>query len=178
MIHSFVILIIRIVLFWCSPMSMRALLLLLLLQSSHRITAVQTTKSNIDETVIQLYWYAPFLSGGGYCSEAIAFASGLSTSSASNVSLNVRHHGDTPSQSFFEGLRESEQLMLQHHGISYDLSGRPQPSRTAPADIVICHSEPGAWDAPTARYYTNPCPPHASRGVAYTIGRSKDLYEI
>ena len=128
------------------------------------------THATQPETVVHLYWYAPFLSGGGYCSEAIAFASGLSTTVISNMSLSVRHHGDTPSQSFFEGLRESEQLMLSTHGILYDVSGRPPPSQNSPADIVICHSEPGAWEAPTARYYTNPCPPHSSRGVAYTIG--------
>ena len=146
-------------------MPLSALLLLLLLQGVV-VVAIQTPK---EEKVVQLHWYAPFLSGGGYCSEAIAFGSGLSGFPASMFS--VRHHGDTPSQSFFEGLRESEQLMLSNHGIFYDLSGRPPSLQNSlAADIVICHSEPGAWDAPTARYYTNPCPPLSSLGVAYTIG--------
>jgi len=36
--------------------------------------------------------------------------------------------------------------------------------------IAVCHSEPGAWSAPTPRYYTNDCPPRDK--VDYTIGRT------
>jgi len=53
--------------------------------------------------LLPLLWYAPFLSGGGYCSEAIAFVQTLDKHFPN--SLRIVHHGDSPSYDFVAGTR-------------------------------------------------------------------------
>ena len=103
-----------------------------------------------------MIWSAPFFSGGGYCSEALAFVLALSPHLPS--SLQIVQHGDSLSQSFYRGLPSSVQsslLSLLHHPI--------EPSTA----VSICHSEPGAWYPP--HYQTSRCPPLHS---AVSIGRT------
>jgi glycosyltransferase involved in cell wall biosynthesis len=192
---------------------------------------------------VQVVWYAPFLSGGGYSSEAMAFAgvfdkldsvtsievrrklqersSSISTKgTVSNdedpvwkedseysqatdieaipfsVSFNMVHHGDSPSQTHIDGFTAGERALFESHfnlpkqtpgsgglngytvyhegnpgannGLSDDAQnadsdtiilggGKNRPKRIL--QIVVCHSEPGAWHAPTPRYHTQRCPP-------------------
>ena len=80
---------------------------------------------------LDLAWYAPFWSGGGYGSEAIAFVSSL----ASLVRrLKVTQHGDTYSPAFEAGLSKRSRKMLEK------LS---KAAVSADRLISICHSEPG-----------------------------------
>ena len=103
---------------------------------------------------LALWWFAPFFSGGGYCSEAISFVTGLH----GRLPLKISHHGDSFSWSFYDGLPHETQDMLE------DLSYEPAQPRQA---IVLCHSEPGAWVP--ALFETSECP---VEGAAYRIGRT------
>lgn len=48
-------------------------------------------------------WFAPIFSGGGYCSEALAFAASIETVSNISFNFNAEHHGDTYSKRYVEG---------------------------------------------------------------------------
>ena len=100
-------------------------------------------------------WYAPFFSGGGYSSEALAFVLALQPHL---FALQVVQHGDAVSHVYYRGLAAPLQrqlvALLQH-----DL-----PPSTA---VSVCHSEPGAWHP--SRYPTARCPPPGSLA---SIGRT------
>ena len=49
-------------------------------------------------------WFAPIFSGGGYCSEALAFAASIETVSNISFNFNMEHHGDTYSTRYVEGM--------------------------------------------------------------------------
>ena len=48
-------------------------------------------------------WFAPIFSGGGYCSEALAFAASIETVSNISFNFNMEHHGDTYNRRYVEG---------------------------------------------------------------------------
>ena len=48
-------------------------------------------------------WFAPFLSGGGYCTEAIALAASINTVANMSYHFRVTHHGDSVSGRFIDG---------------------------------------------------------------------------
>jgi len=183
---------------------------------------------------VEIHWFAPFLSGGGYSSEAMAFAGVLdaldgvtsvdsrkaSQRAASrgegpykplntfnlpfSVSFQMTHHGDSPSQTHIDGFTARDKELLEAHfnyagsspggmdgrsllpheldiGISGEgemglgegeiadrsdlsggsivLGGGRKDQKRRVLQIVICHSEPGAWHAPQPRYHTQRCPP-------------------
>ena len=87
------------------------------------------------ESVPSVIWYAPFFSGGGYCSEAISFVLGLYKL---GVNIRIVQHGDSFNQKFVEGLPNEERLMLR------DMIGNQNVDHRS--SVVICHSEPGAWN--------------------------------
>jgi glycosyltransferase involved in cell wall biosynthesis len=96
-------------------------------------------------------------SGGGYCSEAIAFVQGL-VNSSSGIHVSIDQHGDSVNNAFVKQLppRVSAsliQLYRNHHN--------PMEA------ISVCHSEPGAWWP--SKYPTSRCPPI---GSAYSVGRT------
>ena len=76
-------------------------------------------------SVPNVIWYAPFFSGGGYCSEAISFVLGLYKK---GVNIKIIQHGDSFNQKFVEGLPDDERLMLR------DMIGSQLDPRTS---IVI-----------------------------------------
>ena len=91
-------------------------------------------------------------SGGGYCSEAHAFAQSLSPFLGSR--LGLVQHGDSINMRFINGLDAATRVQLQGMLL--------QPPRAYDADpafsgVAICHSEPGAWHP--ANYQTSRCPP-------------------
>ena len=105
---------------------------------------------------LALEWYAPFLSGGGYCSEALSF---LQSTALAGLPLRAVQHGDGVSHSFVDGLPGPLRTALNQA-----VNRRPDHRRPT---VSVCHSEPGAWHPP--RWPTARCPPtHA----AYTIGRT------
>jgi glycosyltransferase involved in cell wall biosynthesis len=63
---------------------------------------------------------------------------------------------------FVAGLSTETKAVLT---TAYYAAARIDPSNT----IVVCHSEPGAWAAPTPNYVTSECP---LKNAAYTIGRT------
>ncbi|WVZ64147.1 hypothetical protein U9M48_013711 [Paspalum notatum var. saurae] len=111
-------------------------------------------------------WMAPFASGGGYCSEAWSYAAALDAHAAAaaggnNFTLAIAHHGDLESTEFWLGLPERSK------NLAYRLAtARCELARA----VVVCHSEPGAWDPPM--YETLPCPPTGYDDPAFIIGRT------
>lgn len=108
-------------------------------------------------------WHAPFLSSGGYCSEAISFAAALSDSRA--LELRVRQFGDAFNRDFVDG------LSLRTRSLLSKLMRVPADDASRRVRIDVCHAEPGAWSAPHPLYESgfHPCP---SGEAHYTIGRT------
>ncbi|GMF11759.1 unnamed protein product [Phytophthora lilii] len=138
-------------------------------------------------------WYAPFLSGGGYCSEAHSYVVALDaaqralSASASTAGsgdeveavdeeentstseqpfeLLITQHGDSLNPSFIRDLPEDMRSKLEQHWIEErDFYWRLKQRKIA---IAICHSEPGAWEP--AHYRTSRCPPEKA---LYKVGRT------
>eukprot|EP00958_Prasinococcus_capsulatus_P013181 scaffold1334_cov344-Prasinococcus_capsulatus_cf.AAC.2 len=108
-----------------------------------------------------LEWHAPFLSGGGYSSEALTFVQGLlllnrTAADASDAAaaddadegaarwaplrLRLEQHGDGVSDHFVAGLDPA----LVDELVPLFPQGRFASSSSKGA-VVVCHSEPGAW---------------------------------
>lgn len=105
---------------------------------------------------MSLLWMAPFLSGGGYCSEAISFMVSLKE----RLHVSIEPHGDSYSPTFVRGLSQETRDLLT------GLVSRRVVLRDT---IVVCHSEPGAWAVPKSLYPTSVCPPP---GAAFRVGRT------
>ncbi|KAG3034326.1 hypothetical protein JG687_00001021 [Phytophthora cactorum] len=149
--------------------------------------------ANNDPGPPAVLWYAPFLSGGGYCSEAhsyvVAVDAALTISSVSSSTtssqnepessqdteidspvdnpfeLLITQHGDSLNPAFIRDLPEDMKAKLEQHWIEErDFYWRLKNRKIA---LAICHSEPGAWDP--AHYMTSRCPP---QGALYKVGRT------
>lgn len=95
------------------------------------------TRKTIRKHIAGIVWMAPFFSGGGYCSEAIAYVQSLVES---GFDVSIEHFGDSINYQFLRGLPESQQLLLQ------TLYEKPKPKPNIKKNkyvIMICHSEPG-----------------------------------
>ena len=107
---------------------------------------------------MRVAWHGPFLSGGGYCSEATTFV--LALEELEDVDLTIAQHGDAYSTSYVEGQMgtpgfEKLEMML---------------SRRQNLDVVICHSEPGAWHVLEGpKWQSSRCPPKKAKIV---VGRT------
>ena len=137
-------------------------------------------------------WNAPFLSGNGYGSEALATVVGLNATLPSNWSVSINQHGDQMSNEFAMslpsnlikflstaskrqyGLTQGDKLGTgdrSNVGLQESTKGLA-PERT----VVVCHSEPGAWSVPYALYLTEECPPiladKFNRKWGYVVGRT------
>ncbi|KAJ4826838.1 hypothetical protein Tsubulata_023658 [Turnera subulata] len=113
-------------------------------------------------------WMAPFLSGGGYSSEAWSYILALNgyyvgqkSSRLSRFRLSIEQHGDLESLEFWEGLPEElKNLAFKLHQTQCRLN----------ETVVVCHSEPGAWNPPL--FETLPCPPAGYEHFMSVIGRT------
>ncbi|KAL6989199.1 hypothetical protein U1Q18_014952 [Sarracenia purpurea var. burkii] len=109
---------------------------------------------------------APFLSGGGYSSEAWSYILALheNKNNGPRFRLSIHQHGDLEILEFWEG------LPLDIKKLAFELFSQTK----CPLDdgtIVICHSEPGAWHPPL--FQTLPCPPNGYYGhFRFVIGRT------
>lgn len=107
---------------------------------------------------------APFLSGGGYSSEAWSYILALTdymNKKGPIFRLSIEQHGDLENLEFWEGLSsEMRGLVIQLH----------QNQCKSNETIVVCHSEPGAWYPPL--FHTLPCPPSGFGGFKAVIGRT------
>jgi hypothetical protein len=114
-----------------------------------------------------LRWYAPFYSGGGYSSEALDF---VRAAAEGNIPVAVYQHGDSFNNKYVNGIlsRNSREFLYAHDG------ERGGALTGSTSHINVCHSEPGAWSAPTPNYRTsNSCPPHSSSAnKQFNIGRT------
>lgn len=106
-----------------------------------------------------LLWMAPFASGGGYCSEAWSYVLALNQyNKSTSFRLSIGQHGDGENFHFWAG------LPLEMKRLAYELY---ETQCRLEESIVICHSEPGAWNPPL--FQTVPCPPPNSK---FAIGRT------
>jgi hypothetical protein len=81
---------------------------------------------------LAVWWFAPFLSGGGYASEAHDMVQALRLA---RVKTRITHAGDNINEAFEAGLPAPVQTRLAR------LAGtRLDIDRT----VVVCHTEPGA----------------------------------
>jgi len=135
------------------------------IQNDIFVSAQQTSKMSRKEQkqstkprplVLNVRWFAPFLSGGGYSSEALSYVVELEK----HINVAVVQHGDSVNAQFVEGLPSAVKETLQ----------RAMYTRFPPRSTIdICHSEPGAWSVPTPMYPTSTCP---SQDRLYAVGRT------
>lgn len=122
-------------------------------------------KNEIYEPPYCLLWMAPFLSGGGYSSEAwsyiLALNSHIKNKKNPFFKLSIEQHGDLQNIEFWEGLPlEMRNLALELHQTKCRLN----------QTVVVCHSEPGAWYPPL--FQTLPCPPTGYDKFKVVVGRT------
>lgn len=117
------------------------------------------------------------MSGGGYCSEATAFAQVLHLLGADAA---IAQHGDSFNADYTRKLSDKNVSFLRSLYVDsfYDWTRmNAREAKSAPLTVVVCHSEPGAWDAPSPRYATSPCPPPQTP-AATTATAGPKLYRI
>lgn len=131
----------------------------LLLASSWHLTVVSS-----EDSLLAVQWYAPFFSGGGYCSEATSFAHALDQA---GVGVTIVQHGDGYNREYVAGLDEASAAELARLQRPPRQASRSQQRRGKKAVVAVCHSEPGAWHPP--RWPTARCPPV---GATYSVGRT------
>lgn len=112
-------------------------------------------------------WYAPFYSGGGYCSEATAFMLAMHTLDTSRFFIS--HHGDSYNHDYVKGLTDRDRSLLERYEVPHNKHYKETNSEL---QIILCHSEPGAWYVPRPNYHTVPCPPAEKSKSKYYIGRT------
>lgn len=122
-------------------------------------------KKEIREPPHCLLWMAPFLSGGGYSSEAwsyiLALNSYIKSQKTPFLKLSIEQHGDLQNVEFWEGLPlEMKNLAFELHQTKCRLN----------ETVVVCHSEPGAWYPPL--FQTLPCPPTGYGQFKVVVGRT------
>lgn len=105
-------------------------------------------------------WMAPFLSGGGYSSEAWSYILALQNGNPS-FRMGINQHGDQEIVEFWEGLpMEMRKLAFELYRTECEVENT----------IVVCHSEPGAWYPPL--FQTVTCPPTGYGHFRHVIGRT------
>ncbi|CAH0487697.1 unnamed protein product [Peronospora farinosa] len=142
-------------------------------------------------------WYAPFLSGGGYCSEAHSYVVAVDAALRLSALTRVSSSRNTGNQEKYEARQDTEtsvpfehsfELLITQHGDSMNplfIQDLPMDMKTKleqhwieekdffwrfkqkKVSLAICHSEPGAWEP--AHYMTSHCPP---KGALYKVGRT------
>lgn len=115
-----------------------------------------------------VWWFAPFLSGGGMGQEALQLVLGLYRHTEYGHRTWISSHGDTDLPEVWEALPP-----LAQHALA-DMAGGPASAslEDAKAAIIVCHSEPGAWALPTPLYETSRCPPLPVDQAAFVVARS------
>ncbi|GAQ90803.1 UDP-glycosyltransferase superfamily protein [Klebsormidium nitens] len=108
----------------------------------------------------EFLWMAPFLSGGGYGAEATAFVLPLAGTPELRA-VRIALHGDSVNYDYVQGIPPEQMQVLQRLA---------DPSPAGLPSVVVCHSEPGAWDP--ALFQTSRCPPRGYHAALYVIGRT------
>lgn len=127
---------------------------------------------------VPLLWMAPLLSGGGYSSEAIAFALGLLNLTRRDAtaiptapvplpgSFGVRQFGEPADETFLSGLPRSDSRQLEP---LFAAGWAPD----AASGVVVCHSTPEAWVPSKFPGWDEvaPCPPPEAKIKVSATGR-------
>lgn len=131
-----------------------------LLQSVVGVFRKPRKENLVFESPYCIRWLAPFLSGGGYSTEAWSYILALEGLSE-NVRLSIEQHGDLVNVEFWKGLPvDMRKLAVELHQTKCRLN----------ETIIVCHSEPGAWFPPL--FETLPCPEIGYGGYRIVIGRT------
>ncbi|CAN8270083.1 unnamed protein product [Cochlearia groenlandica] len=134
-----------------------------LLRFSHESPNSKPETQNHDSSTSRcVLWMAPFLSSGGYSSEAWSYVLSLRRNLTNpSFRIAIEHHGDLESIEFWNGLsKHTKELAFE----MYRTQCKPKET------IVVCHSEPGAWYPPL--FETLPCPPYGYGEFLSVIGRT------
>ena len=105
---------------------------------------------------VHIHWFYPSFSLGGYSSEGTGFVLPLNdilrAPGYATRSLSITHHGDGINHDFVRGLDAGTLRTLS------TLQNSAEPA--ADYKVVVCHSEPGAWNVDGGpRWDTSLCPP-------------------
>lgn len=157
---------------WSSSIDCVAIIAHISVRIVQRLSSAGAIQAPSDDCTYEVTWYAPFYSGGGYSSEAMAFLESVdSVKDRTDVDISrhfsIHHHGDSLNAAHIDGLTLREKRLLMRYQRSY---GNTSDCRL---EISICHSEPGAWYAPQPFYYTSPCPP-----ISINRWRAQHTYHI
>lgn len=127
---------------------------------NHILASTLKPNSENSKPPFCVLWMAPFLSGGGYSSEAWSYILALHDGNPI-FRLSIEQHGDLENTEFWEGLpSEMKRLAFELYQTECRLN----------ETIVICHSEPGAWYPPL--FETLPCPPTGYGDFKFVVGRT------
>lgn len=127
----------------------------------------------VSEYIPEVYWSAPFFSGGGYSSEAITFAIAITQTVEPQIYFSIIYYGDTFDEKFVRGLTPQESQLL------FSLIKKSNPVSRKTVRISLCHSEPGAWYAPHPRYHTSRCPvPNSDFIIGRTMLETNSIPEV
>ena len=115
-------------------------------------------------TPLHVTWYAPFLSGGGYSSEAITYAINLQQTLPPQ-SFSIVQFAEHAESNVLDGLPLATRTALQ---------SLMRPAHTVVPSISVCHSTPDVWEPDAAWGWGSvaPCPPP---NAIYKVGRT--MYE-
>lgn len=137
--------------------------------------AAAATNEGDTAPIPSVQWFAPFMSAGGYCSEATAFVAALD---AAGAVVHVEQHGDSVNMEYYNGAqRGSETTAHITHPLRFINShqypliraaGLPRETQallerlgstyaSPETSVVVCHSEPGAWDPSYWPTSVRPC---------------------
>ncbi|GMI34149.1 hypothetical protein TeGR_g9163 [Tetraparma gracilis] len=133
---------------------------------------VQGTEGDGTEGDVHIEYHYPVFSAGGYSSEGTSFSIamdellGAVDPARGRWSLSLHHHGDGYNWDYVRGLDEAARGTLQRLS-----SARAPPGA---ARVIVCHSEPGAWNVLGGPAWSTPlCPPAgAAASGAILVGRT------
>ena len=89
--------------------------------------------------LVRVVWYAPFLAGGGYASEAIDFVLGLQRTMGRDA-VSVRQFAEAPNPKFVSGLSDNVRSELR----AMFSSGRSSRVENS-AVLAVCHATPDVF---------------------------------
>ena len=112
-----------------------------------------------EDAAVVVHWYAPFLAGGGFASEASAFVVGLarlSPTDAATVAVRAVNFAEPPRD---ESVRDVEPEVRRAMTKAVHVTGAR--GRDVDVDVVVCHSTPDAWVPSAFPGWDRvaPCPP-------------------
>ena len=131
---------------------------------------ISAAQSRVSAHDLHLAWMAPVLSGGGYSSEAIAFAAGLAPLRPRNFTLH--QFAEQVDDGFASGLTKKQRKLigrLLQTGQDFALSRTYE--KHAGESVVVCHSTPDLWRPAKFAGWdeVQPCPPP---WATFSVGRT------